>query len=183
MIPPLDAVLLVLVVASAAAALEGRDPLAALILFGVFSFQCAAFYALEGAPDVSFTEAALGATMATVFFVAAIHGTTPMLGPRHPPKGGRFSLAVLLAAGAALGLAARGLPVTGDPEAPAAAHVSPRYIERGAEETGARNLVTGVVVDYRGYDTLGEAFVLLTAGLACLLIIPAAWLGRREDAS
>lgn len=183
MIFPLDAVLLLLLVGCAVAALEGKDLLGSLILLGVFSFLCAAIYALAGAPDVAFTEAALGASMATVFFVSAIHGTTPVLGAKRPWRAGSLLWLVLLAAGAALGLAAGALPVPGDPAAPAATHVSPRYIESGKAETGAANLVTAVVVDYRGYDTLGEAFVLLTAGLACLLIIPAAWTGRREDAS
>lgn len=180
---PLDAALLLLLVGSAVAALEGRDMLASLIMLGVFSFLCAAFYALAGAPDVAFTEAALGASMATVFFISAIHGTTAVLGPRRPWRAGGLLWGVLLGAGAALGLAAGALPAPGDASAPASVRVSPRYVERGLEETGAANLVTGVVVDYRGYDTLGEVYVLLTAGLSCLLIIPAAWTGRREDAA
>jgi multicomponent Na+:H+ antiporter subunit B len=69
--------------------------------------------------------------------------------------------------------AARDLPPVGDPQAPASTHVSPRYIEHSHEETGAANFVTAVVVDYRGYDTLGETTVIFTAGLACLLILGA----------
>jgi multicomponent Na+:H+ antiporter subunit B len=52
-------------------------------------------------------------------------------------------------------------------------HVSPRYIERSHEETGAPNFVTAVLADYRGYDTLGETTVIFTAGVACLLILGA----------
>jgi multicomponent Na+:H+ antiporter subunit B len=63
------------------------------------------------------------------------------------------------------------LPRFGDPNSPAARHVSPRYIEHSHEETGAPNFVTGVLADYRGYDTLGETTVIFTAGLACLLIL------------
>lgn len=39
------------------------------------------------------------------------------------------------------------------------------------KKTGAINTVTAVVFDFRGYDTLGEAFVLFTAvtGVACIL--------------
>jgi multicomponent Na+:H+ antiporter subunit B len=67
--------------------------------------------------------------------------------------------------------AASDLPPVGDPQAPASRHVSPRYVARGYEETGAPNFVTAVVVDYRSYDTLGEITVIFTAGLACLLIL------------
>ncbi|ADT84469.1 MULTISPECIES: hydrogen gas-evolving membrane-bound hydrogenase subunit E [Thermococcus] len=37
------------------------------------------------------------------------------------------------------------------------------YIEHGVEEVGGTNIVTDIVFDYRGYDTLGEATVLFTA--------------------
>ncbi len=37
------------------------------------------------------------------------------------------------------------------------------FIDNGQNETGANNVVTSIVFDYRGYDTLGEATVLFTA--------------------
>src|SRR5665648_899986 len=45
------------------------------------------------------------------------------------------------------------------------------YIEGATEKTGCANLVTGVVFDFRGYDTLGEATVLVTAVLGVLTIL------------
>jgi multicomponent Na+:H+ antiporter subunit B len=39
------------------------------------------------------------------------------------------------------------------------------YIEKGREETGASNIVTSVVVNYRGFDTLGEVAVLFVAAI------------------
>ena len=45
------------------------------------------------------------------------------------------------------------------------------YIKGAAEKTGSANLVTGVVFDFRGYDTLGEATVLVTAVLGVLTIL------------
>jgi multicomponent Na+:H+ antiporter subunit B len=83
----------------------------------------------------------------------------------------RFGWVPLVAAGAVLFYAARDLPTMGDRDAPAAVHVSPRYIEKSQEETGAPNMVTGVLADYRSYDTLGEVVVIFTAGLACLLVL------------
>ena len=72
MIQPLDTLFLTLLIICAVAALEAKDLLAAVILFGAFSFFSATFYAIVGALDVAFTEAALGAVIATVFFVSAI---------------------------------------------------------------------------------------------------------------
>lgn len=39
------------------------------------------------------------------------------------------------------------------------------FIRHGQEQTGANNIVTSVVFDYRAFDTLGEATVLFTAVL------------------
>ncbi len=44
-------------------------------------------------------------------------------------------------------------------------------IAHGQEETGANNIVTGIVFDYRGFDTLGEATVLFTAVLGIGLVL------------
>jgi len=63
------------------------------------------------------------------------------------------------------------MPDWGDPTSPASLHVSPRYIEKTVEETAVPNMVTSVLADYRGYDTLGETTVIFTAGIACLLLL------------
>jgi len=39
------------------------------------------------------------------------------------------------------------------------------YIREGRKETGATNIVTSVVANYRGFDTLGEVTILFTAAL------------------
>ncbi len=64
-----------------------------------------------------------------------------------------------------------GLPDHADPQAPANVHVSPTYIEDSVADTYTPNVVTAVLADYRGYDTLGETIVIFTAGLACVLIL------------
>ncbi len=63
------------------------------------------------------------------------------------------------------------MPETGDPGSPPAQHVSPRYIEQGPTETHVPNMVTFVLADYRGFDTLGEVTVIFTAAMAVLLIL------------
>jgi multicomponent Na+:H+ antiporter subunit B len=63
------------------------------------------------------------------------------------------------------------MPKWGDPHSPASLHVSPRYIEKTIEETHTWDMVTSVLADYRGYDTLGETTVIFSAGIACLLLL------------
>ncbi len=45
------------------------------------------------------------------------------------------------------------------------------YLEKGFEETGAANIVTSIILDYRAYDTLGEVTVLFAAILGTLTIL------------
>jgi len=68
----LSIVLLALMVVSAIGALTVRDLIAAVIVFGAFSFFSALFFAALGAVDVAFTEAAVGAAITTLFFVTAL---------------------------------------------------------------------------------------------------------------
>ena len=90
---------------------------------------------------------------------------------------GALSFAALLG-GLVAGI--RDLPRLGDPASPASTHVSPRFIEAAARETGAANMVTAVLADYRGYDTLGETAVIFAAGLGCLILLALAAADRRE---
>ncbi len=62
------------------------------------------------------------------------------------------------------------LPPFGDPANPANNEVSERYIEKGLQETGAVNIVTGMILDYRAFDTFGESTVLFCAA-CCVLIL------------
>jgi multicomponent Na+:H+ antiporter subunit B len=64
------------------------------------------------------------------------------------------------------------LPDSSNDSAPARTHVVPRYVEQSYTETRTPNVVTSVLADYRGYDTLGETVVILTAGIAVILILP-----------
>lgn len=63
------------------------------------------------------------------------------------------------------------LPEYGSADHPVNNEVSARYIESGLQETGAVNIVTGMILDYRAFDTLGESSVLFTAAMAVLLLL------------
>lgn len=78
---------------------------------------------------------------------------------------------IVLLTGGLLIYGTKEMPPWGDPNAPASLHVSPRYIEETVEETATPDMVTSVLADYRGYDTLGETTVIFTAGLSCLLLL------------
>jgi multicomponent Na+:H+ antiporter subunit B len=82
-----------------------------------------------------------------------------------------LALLLTLLTGALLVYGTKEMPRWGDPDSPASLHVTPRYIEKTLEETHTPDMVTSVLADYRGYDTLGETTVIFTAGIACLLLL------------
>lgn len=67
-------IFLLVLVASGLAAMEAWDLMAAVILFGLFSFAAAILYTLMNAVDVAFTEAVVGA-VTTVFYITVIYRT------------------------------------------------------------------------------------------------------------
>jgi multicomponent Na+:H+ antiporter subunit B len=79
------------------------------------------------------------------------------------------ALLVLTAIPLLIGVAS--MPPHGDPDTPMHTHVSARYIEQGEEEAGAANIVTAVILNYRGLDTAGEVAVIFTALAACLAVL------------
>lgn len=70
-------------------------------------------------------------------------------------------------------IAVSALPPFGDPENPVNNEVAGRYIEKGLQETGAVNIVTGMILDYRAFDTLGESHVLFIATCTVLILLRA----------
>jgi multicomponent Na+:H+ antiporter subunit B len=80
-------------------------------------------------------------------------------------------LILTLITGALLVYGALDMPAFGDPDSPANTYVSPRYIEDSLRETEVPNIVTSVLADYRGFDTMGETSVVFAGGVAVLLIL------------
>ena len=151
-----------------------RRLFAVVVLAGAYSLVSAAMFVNLDAVDVAFTEAAVGAGISTVLFLATmayLPGREKVL-----PSSGRFgnnmSAAIIcVIAGALLVAAAVELPAVGDPNAPAHLHVAPRYLEESYSFLHIPNVVTTVLASYRGFDTLGETIVVFTAGLGVLVLL------------
>ncbi|MEO0074446.1 MAG: hydrogen gas-evolving membrane-bound hydrogenase subunit E, partial [candidate division WOR-3 bacterium] len=59
------------------------------------------------------------------------------------------------------------LPPFGEP----LMRIADSYVQTGLEQTGAANVVAAIILDFRGYDTLGEATVLFTAVVGVLTVM------------
>jgi multicomponent Na+:H+ antiporter subunit B len=173
MIWQIDLSVLSLVVLCAIATIMVKDLLSAAIIFGAYSFLMCLLWTEMGAVDVAFTEASVGAGVSTILFIAAAYQTTRRVKAR---RSGRLAIKMTgLAAAVIMGLvllaAEANFPGFGDPNSPASLHVSPYYITKTLADTAVPNMVTSVLADYRGFDTMFETAVIFTAGLAVIAIL------------
>ena len=185
-----DILVLVLLVCTALVIVRMRGILAAVMLTGIYSFLGASWMLILDAPDVAFTEAAVGAGISTVLML----GTISLIGTqaKEPYRSPWLPLLIVTATGAALVYGTLDMPHYGDPEAPIQVYPRPGYVElvhpdtrdafhppgkEGAHPPEMPNVVTAVLASYRGYDTLGETAVIFTAGVAVLLLLTG---GRRR---
>jgi multicomponent Na+:H+ antiporter subunit B len=159
-----------LLVVTAVAAIRLRDLFAVVMLFGIYSLVSASLFVVLDAVDVAFTEASVGAGVATVFML----GTLALTTSREKTPGAYKPLLPLLAVtitGLALVYGTWDIPAYGDPANPIHHHLVQRFIEDSPEEIGIPNIVTSVLASYRGYDTLGETTVVFTAAIGVLVLI------------
>ena len=175
-------VLLAAMLVAALAAIEIRDLLAAAVSLGIVGFSVSIMFILLQAPDLAIVQIVVE-TLTVVFFAAVILRTT---NTDTTIAGGlrrdlvfpavayvAFGLVFLVLAGRALAE----LPSFGSPTM----LVAREYIALGLEKTGAANVVAAIILDFRGYDTLGEGTVLFTAVVGVLTIMRR--IGRKEHNS
>ena len=158
-----------------------RNLFAVVMMSGIFSLTGALIYVIMDAVDVAFTEAAVGAGASTVLMLGTLALTKSEEKVSKARNRAWPALFIVLATGGALIYGTLDMPFYGDPTAPIHAHVAPRYLEDSFAEIGLPNVVTSVLASYRGYDTLGEVFVIFTAATGVLAILGR--IGRRQSAA
>ncbi|SEO37499.1 multisubunit sodium/proton antiporter, MrpB subunit [Halogranum amylolyticum] len=169
---PVEATILVFVIGCALATAVLRDILAVIIASAAYSLGIAILWVLLQAPDVALTEAAVGAGIMTLLFLLTVAKTvnpsTDHLFERIRPR----TFVVLVCFLGAMLVTVPALPAVGDAGSPVVdGEVTNYYLDNAYEETEVENAVTAVLAAYRGFDTLGEAAVVFTAGVAVLLAL------------
>ena len=141
----------------------------------IYSFLMASVLIVLDAVDVAMTEASVGAGISTAILLATLHliKTTEIRSSRPH----LLSLFVTAGIGVMLVWGTLALPPFGTADAVIHKHVAPRYLADSIKETSVPNVVTAVLADYRGYDTLGETTVIFTAGIGVMLLLRG---GRRR---
>ena len=157
-----------------------RNLFGVVMLTGIFSLMSAVLYVVLDAVDVAFTEAAVGAGIATVLMLSTLALTTSEEKFSADAAKLLWALLLVVVTGAVLVYGTLDMPPYGDPSSAIHYHVAPRYLEKSGLEIGLPNVVTSVLASYRGYDTLGEVYVIFTAAVGVLIIIGRPQFGRRR---
>ncbi|MDD5044817.1 MAG: DUF4040 domain-containing protein [Candidatus Omnitrophica bacterium] len=168
-------ILLIFMIIGAIVALEARDLLSSVIVLGVVSFAlCLAFLILK-APDLAITQLVVEILCLIILIRATIKRDLPLAIEGRWIFNTISTVVFICVFLYFVMLALRELPVFGEP----IMAVVREYLEKGKTETGAVNLVTAVVLNFRAYDTLGEAAVLFTSiiGIVAVLRSP----GKKKD--
>lgn len=158
--------------AIAVAVIEPR--FTAAIFLGGVGYAIAVLFAMRGAPDLAVTQA-LVETLTIVVFLLALRAMTFKRSTRIGwlPRTLRISLAVAVGLLVPLfALIARGSRTRPSPAAD--------YVARSVDDAGGRNVVNVILVDFRGFDTMGEIVVLAVAALGVSNLVRTAIRNQRD---
>jgi len=166
--------LLLFMIVAAIVAIEARDLLSSVIAVGAAGFAlCLAFLILK-APDLAITQLVVEILILIILIRATIRRDLPLA-----IEGRWFFNTISTLVFIAVFLffaytALRELPSFGQP----IMAVAKKYLEEGTQATGAVNLVSAVILDFRAFDTLGEATVLFASVIGIMAVLRRP--GRRE---
>lgn len=167
-------VLLILMIAGAIIAVEVKTLLSSVVAVGVVGLGLSIVFLILKAPDVAITQL----VVEIIAVIILIRATIRLKLKSSPVKERPIGAIVALCFGIVIFLAAlngfKDLPAFGEP----LMRVSSRYVEAGYSLTGSSNIVASIILDYRAYDTLGEATVLFTAVIGVLAVMRS--VGRKK---
>jgi len=160
-------IILLFMIIGAIIAVQIRDLLSSVIAVGAVGLGLSVAFLLLKAPDLAITQLVVEILCLIILIRATVKRDIPSI----KGKGGWLTI---FAALTFIGLfllfayfALKDLPRFGHP----IMRVANNYLERGLKETGAANVVASVILDFRAYDTLGEATILFTAVIGVLAVL------------
>ncbi len=153
-----------------------RERFVSALLIGGVGFSCAVLFALFGAPDLALTQI-LVETLTIVVFLLVLRQMPRGFDPA--PAWARRWARVAISCAVGLGMAGFAVMVSGARTAPS---VGERYAASSLPEAGGENIVNVILVDFRGFDTMGEITVLATAALGVTNLVRMARRRRVRDA-
>ena len=165
-------ILLLFMIIAAIIAVETKNLLSAVICVGAVGFGASIMFLFLRAPDIAITQIVVEVLGLIILIRATISSDLTFISGDREFFGTVVSIVIIFIIFLAGIKVFETLPDFGIPifaEAPEAA--SQTYISQGLAKTGAANLVASVILDFRAYDTLGEATVLFTSIIGATVIL------------
>ena len=166
------ALLILLTVIAAIITVVTPNLLYSVISLGAVGFLLAIAFLFLAAPDIAIVQIGVEVVSLVILIRATLGRETQMVKASRTVVGVAFAVAFVAVIGLFIIQVFTEFPVFGTPvmerfaDAPSAT-----YLAQGLQETGAPNIVTAVLLDFRAWDTLGEATVLFCAALGTVAIL------------
>ncbi|OGW74728.1 MAG: hypothetical protein A2Z72_07940 [Omnitrophica bacterium RBG_13_46_9] len=160
-------ILLIFMILGAIIAIEVKDMLSSVVAVGAVGLGLSMAFLVLKAPDLAITQLVVEILALIILIRATLKKDLPF------STSGRWLFNTLVTIGfiAVFLFAAwkclKDIPEFGYPTM----RVASTYLKEGLPKTGAANIVASIILDYRAYDTLGEATVLFTAVIGVLAIV------------
>ena len=152
--------------------LEIENLLSAVVMMGAIGFGLSVIFLMLGAPDLAIVQIAVEVISLVILIRATIHRDIREKADESLSPVSRIPLLVCLVIFFLMVYPAISLlPIFGEPVFLKFASSSIYYLEQGFSVTGAPNIVSAIILDFRAYDTLGEAIVLFTSVIGALSIL------------
>jgi len=153
-------ILLGFMIVGAIITIEIKNMLSAVIAVGAVGFILSIAFMFLGAPDIAITQVVVEILSLIILIRATINVDNVAIEKKEEVIfSNRITLIFIGIILVFAWFAFHALPQFGEPSM----RVSQYYLTHGLQEVGATNFVTSVILDYRAYDTFGEAIVLFTA--------------------
>jgi multicomponent Na+:H+ antiporter subunit A len=172
---PSHVALVGIMVAAGLGACIVRHRIAAALMLGAVGYAMAGLYVVQGAPDLALTQFSIE-TLSTVLFVLVLRFLPRSWRHRAPSIAAPMRVAVAGAVGVAVFVFA--LSASAARSAVDEPSMSEVMIENALPKGKGSNVVNVILVDFRGWDTMGEITVLLVAAIGAVSL---ARPGRRRD--
>lgn len=175
-------IMMVFILIASIIAVETRNLLSSVICIGAVGFGCSLMFLFLHAPDIAITQIAVEVLGLVILIRATITRDLTFISGDREFFSVVVSVVIILVVTLAGIKVLNTLPPFGKAAFQAAAEASEQepqltepasktYISDGLKQTGAANLVASVILDYRAYDTLGEATVLFTSIIGVTVIL------------
>jgi multicomponent Na+:H+ antiporter subunit A len=159
-----EVLIVAVIIAGAIAATLAKSTMAAVLSLGVVGYGVAVTFLLYGAPDLAMTQFSVETLTVIIYVLVFRHFRN--LGPLSPPRVRYRDLAI--AAGIGTFVAALVLSIS---TTDTAAGLREYFVAFGPTLGHGRNIVNVILVDFRGFDTMGEITVLATAAIGVRALI------------